>query len=684
MKCWIASFPRSGNTYFRNILYYVYGLESSTWHKETAYPVDEKYSEFAFVKTHLRPGDLIPTDPKIPAIYLVRDGRDAMVSIAHHRSDIVAPGSDFYTNLKEAILAAEGSFFGGWSTNVNEWIERAQLIIPYEALIENPKKVFEKVEQWVEMPPARWENLPDFTAMKFGKPHYGGQTTSKNVHIDPSIFAQKFFRKGKAGGWKEEMPKELQDLFHRIHGDTLERMGYAMEISPMPQNPVLDHLALQKLGAPSQGPAPKRPIKVLIEGSKLQISKNDGVKRYLIQLLKGLEEYSRHGEGHFHFDLLIHHRILPLKEYLDHIRSEVADKKYYEKLLLLGKKCIQKCLPSSVYNPLARRYRESSARAHLRSFRSWVFRQNEKELIEKFESVEGGYDLIHLPLPQNYRAIEKLKGQVVVTIHDLTHKLFPEFHTEENIGLSEEGIQYCLHQSAHFLCISEHTRQDLLAEYGMDPKDTSTVPESADKELFYENQNTALTQLVRNKYNLGQSPFFLCLSTLEPRKNLKNTLLAFDLFKKQNPEADIKLVIAGEKGWKYESLLQTPLSFEKDIIFTGFVEDRDLHVLYSEALVFCYLSFYEGFGLPPLEAAACKTAILHSGAASLAEVIGDAGWQVSPEHPSDIAEGMHVLYHQKELREALAQKGFDRGQTYGWRKTIFQTLEVYKSCVSTS
>ena len=110
MDCWIASFPRSGNTYFRNILFYVYGIESSTWHNETAYPVDENYDSYRFVKTHLLPKDLFPADPSIPAIYLVRDGRDAVVSIAHHRRDLVNPGSDFLLNLEEAIVAAEGSF----------------------------------------------------------------------------------------------------------------------------------------------------------------------------------------------------------------------------------------------------------------------------------------------------------------------------------------------------------------------------------------------------------------------------------------------------------------------------------------------------------------------------------------------------------------------------------------------
>jgi glycosyltransferase involved in cell wall biosynthesis len=234
------------------------------------------------------------------------------------------------------------------------------------------------------------------------------------------------------------------------------------------------------------------------------------------------------------------------------------------------------------------------------------------------------------------------------------------------------------------LCISEQTQKDFLKEYKSDKNHTSIVAEAADKELFFENHNKDLSKLVRNKYNLGSSPYFLCLSTLEPRKNLKNTLLAFDLFKSRYPKEEVKLVIAGEKGWKYEALLTTPLTFEKDIVFTGFIEDRDLHVLYSEALVFCYLSFYEGFGLPPLEAAACRTALLHSGVASLEEVIGEAGYKVSPDDPSSIAQGMEILYLQRELREELSQKAFNKGQSYSWRKTIFQTLEIYKSCVFVS
>ncbi|MCK5765239.1 MAG: sulfotransferase domain-containing protein, partial [Bacteroidales bacterium] len=115
---WIASFPRSGNTFVRNILHDVYGLSSSEYHMEEDHPLEADYADHPFVKTHLLPTQLDPADPGIKAVYIVRDGRDVMVSMAHQRRDIVAPGSDFYENLKAAIIAEKDSFFGGWSKNV--------------------------------------------------------------------------------------------------------------------------------------------------------------------------------------------------------------------------------------------------------------------------------------------------------------------------------------------------------------------------------------------------------------------------------------------------------------------------------------------------------------------------------------------------------------------------------------
>ena len=199
---WIASFPRSGNTYVRNILYEVYGLSSGEYHREEDHPLEKNYFEHPFVKTHLLPHQLEPADPSIKSIYLVRDGRDAIVSIAHQRTDIVAPGSDFYENLKAAIFAEKDTFFGGWSHNVATWLDRADLIIRYEDLLLDPIRVIERIRKIVELPEPDPSKIPSFEKLKDGKAAYGARK-SWGYSEDESIkLADKAFRKGISGNWK--------------------------------------------------------------------------------------------------------------------------------------------------------------------------------------------------------------------------------------------------------------------------------------------------------------------------------------------------------------------------------------------------------------------------------------------------------------------------------------------------
>jgi hypothetical protein len=224
---WLASFPRSGNTFLRIVLHEVYGVASSTYHKEMAYPVDSRYEAYAAVKTHLLPSELTPSDPAIPAVYIVRDGRDTLVSIAHHRSDLVAPGSDYYANLKEAILAQGGSFFGGWSRNVSEWLKRASLVIRFEDLIADPIASCERLRPFLDLPSPRREKLPTFEDLKTRElPPYGVGRERGVAEEEMRRRQARFFRKGTASAWKDEMPEDLQGLFWKLHGPTMKRLGY--------------------------------------------------------------------------------------------------------------------------------------------------------------------------------------------------------------------------------------------------------------------------------------------------------------------------------------------------------------------------------------------------------------------------------------------------------------------------
>lgn len=223
---WLASFPRSGNTFFRNIMYQVYGLESSSYHQETVVTVDENFESYPIVKTHLLPDQLPNRLQSAKSVYLVRDGRDALVSMAHHRKDIIAPGSNYYWNLTEAILAREGSFFGGWGGNVEAWMDTADIVIKYEDLIKDPLKEVRKLSQIMELPDAKVDNLPTFSQLKKGKAHYGSGAKRINKAIKGKEFSDKFFRRGVSGSYKDEMPHIHRALFWMKNRKQMQELKY--------------------------------------------------------------------------------------------------------------------------------------------------------------------------------------------------------------------------------------------------------------------------------------------------------------------------------------------------------------------------------------------------------------------------------------------------------------------------
>ena len=173
-------------------------------------------------------------------------------------------------------------------------------------------------------------------------------------------------------------------------------------------------------------------------------------------------------------------------------------------------------------------------------------------------------------------------------------------------------------------------------------------------------------------------PFILYLGTLEPRKNLKSLILAYNEIKKKFPE--YKLIIGGAKGWGYKNIFQIidNLGIDKDIIFTGYIPEKDLPSLYNSAELFVYPSFYEGFGLPPLEAMACGTPVITSNTSSLPEVVGNAGIMVDPNNVNQLADAMYKVLTDDNLRRDMIKKGLKRAKMFSWKKTAKETLKVYE------
>jgi len=202
----------------------VYGLESSAYQLDPS-KQKEDYLSYPVVKTHVLPHQLEPSDPSIPVVYLVRDGRDSVVSMAHHTKDIVQPGSDYKQNLKEIILARHGTHFGGWGNNVLTWMKRADLVIRFEDLITEPIATVEKLRAVIDLPEPQPEKLPTFDDLREKSTPYG-PNKKKSGQEDYGEKKKKFFRRGIAGAWKDELPQEYQEMFWFFNSEAMRAVGY--------------------------------------------------------------------------------------------------------------------------------------------------------------------------------------------------------------------------------------------------------------------------------------------------------------------------------------------------------------------------------------------------------------------------------------------------------------------------
>jgi len=220
---WLASFPRSGNTYFRNILFEVYGISSSAYHHDPNIKKDLNFESHAVVKTHLLPSQLPDHLQEAKSVYLVRDPRDALLSLAHHRKDLIEAGSDLYLNLQEAILAENGSHFGGWTENTRQWVAKADIVIRFQDLVADPIGEVERLRAILDLPPPEVTKLPTFEQLKSGEPRYGSSRKQSTAGKDRN---RKMFRKGIVGGWKDELPSYYERIIYENHGKQMKCMGY--------------------------------------------------------------------------------------------------------------------------------------------------------------------------------------------------------------------------------------------------------------------------------------------------------------------------------------------------------------------------------------------------------------------------------------------------------------------------
>ena len=303
------------------------------------------------------------------------------------------------------------------------------------------------------------------------------------------------------------------------------------------------------------------------------------------------------------------------------------------------------------------------------------------------QSNQYSFDIYHspfLPLPVNLTK-QHFKTSII-TIHDMLTVLFPNYFEIATVT-SMKKVYESITDKTWVICNSNITKRDLL-EYksgSINPNKVFVTTLAASNHFYKSNNKNWNNECLLN-YNIPSQPYILTLCTFEPRKNIIHSINAFvKMVEKYNID-DLNFVLVGNKGWDFDSIfdrLDSCTLPRSRFIVTGFVPDENLAAIYSEAMMFVYPSFYEGFGLPPLEAMQCGLPVITSNNSSLPEVVGDAAIMIDPNDQSALKDAMYKLYSDKEFRQQLSEKGIERSKLFSWKKCADQTLEAYKTSLNT-
>lgn len=268
---------------------------------------------------------------------------------------------------------------------------------------------------------------------------------------------------------------------------------------------------------------------------------------------------------------------------------------------------------------------------------------------------------------------------VVVSIHDLSFEHLPETFKLRSRMQLRLTVRRSARKASQVLALSKHGRSDIINTYGLRPERVSVIPLAAPAHFGVVKDEKEL-QRVRQTYGI-ESDYILSVGSIQPRKNLSRLIAAYSRLRRAQPEGKLpQLVVVGKCAWLYEETLRAikELELSNSVILTGYVPESDLPALYSGAICFVYLSYFEGFGLPPLEAMKCGAAVIVGNRTSLPEVVGDAGVLVDPFEINDIAAAIEKVIGDSDFRSRLSVKGLERARLFDWRETARQTLAVYK------
>jgi len=272
----------------------------------------------------------------------------------------------------------------------------------------------------------------------------------------------------------------------------------------------------------------------------------------------------------------------------------------------------------------------------------------------------------------------KTKG--IIVIHDLSFVHYPDYVQRKNLVYLRRFLPKSIERASHIIAVSEATRQDIIKTFSVAADKISVVPNAIDHAVFYP-RSKAEIEAAKKKYGLPES-YIHFHGTIEPRKNVEGMLNAYAKLPEEIRK-QYALVLTGGKGWHDENILARAEELKTagyNIVFTGYIgPDEDIAAIYSGASLFTLPSFFEGFGIPPLEAMACGVPVITADNSSLPEVVGDGAIKIKAEDTKELSRQIGEVLTNSKLAADLKDRGLAQAKKFSWEQSAQKLIEILES-----
>ncbi|MGL4453937.1 MAG: glycosyltransferase family 4 protein [Sarcina sp.] len=299
--------------------------------------------------------------------------------------------------------------------------------------------------------------------------------------------------------------------------------------------------------------------------------------------------------------------------------------------------------------------------------------------IKEPNEIDKNSNLYHIP-QNGIGLLDNITVPQIITLHDIIPLKMPETVSDTYLKIFDTELPKILNSISGIITVSNYSKDDIHKTLGF-PKEKIFVTHLAAENQYKPLNKNICKNFLKENYKITDD-FILYVGGFSPRKNISGLIEAFKIAQ-PNLSSTTKLVIIGKKGLSYETYINKTISLglENKVIFTGFIPTNHMPIFYNCASLLVYPSFYEGFGLPPIEAMACGTPVISSSLTSIPEVVENSAILINPSDVFEISKSIVEILNNIDLKDNLIKKGFLQSTKFNWHNTAKETIKAYENTI---